>query len=170
MHVFYQLNVFETTLPFEKDSEITHKFTDIEILVLYRKFESIIELGKILYVFYHLENELKTEIKILKEGENLWAVFLNSLLNNDAGSLNTVEWGFDVMNNRSQLQEVLFFLVPELLKLPLLSKVFEEKDEMWLSLNRESLARDLEILGGIDYLVADISFLASFRYLLEDGL
>ena len=68
MHVFYQLNVFETTLPFEKDSEIAHKFTDVEILVLDWKFESIIELGKILNVFYHLENELKTEIKILKEG------------------------------------------------------------------------------------------------------
>jgi hypothetical protein len=54
--------------------------------------------------------------------------------------------------------------------LPLLSKIFEEKDKMWLSLNRESLAYDLEILGGIHYLVADISLLASFCDLLENAL
>ena len=101
MHVYYQLNVFEITLSFEKSSEIAQKLTDIEI-------------RKILNVFDHLEYELKTEIKILEEWENLWTVFLNSLLYNDAGSLNAVEWGFDVMDNRSQLQEVLFFLIPEL--------------------------------------------------------
>ena len=114
MHVYYQLNVFEITLSFEKSSEIAQKLTDIEILVLDWKLESIIELGKNLNVFDHLEYELKTEIKILEEWENLWTVFLNSLLYNDASSLNAVEWGFDVMDNRSQLQEVLFFLIPEL--------------------------------------------------------
>lgn len=170
MHVFYQLNVFKTALFFEKVCEITQKLTDFEILVFDWKFESIIEFGKILNVFDHLENELKAEIKILKKREYLRAIFLNSLLNNDASSLNAVEWGFDVMDNRSQLQKVLFFLVPELLKLPLISKVFEKKDKMWLSLNRESLACDLKILGGIHNLVTDISLLASFCYLLKNGL
>jgi hypothetical protein len=72
------------------------------------------------------------------------------------------------MDNRSKLHEVLFFIIFQLLKLPLLPKVSKEKHKVWLALDRKSLAGDLEILRGIQHLVADVSLLASLGYLLED--
>jgi hypothetical protein len=160
-------DALELALLLEEDNDVTEELSDVEVFILERELLIVVELGQVLDVLDHGEDELEAESEVAHVLDHLWLLVANALLNHPAGHLNAVQGSLEVVDNGCQLKQISLLGLLELIEIVLGRDVPDDEADDGSVLDEVHSGSDRDVGLGAHYFVVNLHLVSPLHLLVQ---